>query len=123
MPNVGSMSVMSLTDSLVGVMLSLKGHDIVVLLWTLVLGTPTLSLISALGVAITIGLPRGGFLLALLVVPLYVPVLLLGANSAAQAMAGLPIAGPLALMAALFFVSLACLPFLTAMALRVSLST
>jgi heme exporter protein B len=91
-----------------------------VLLLSLLLGTPTLSLVGAIGVALTVGLPRGGMLLALVVLPLYVPILIFGASSLAAAMSGLPVAAPLYLLGALLALGLTLAPIATAAALRVS---
>lgn len=92
------------------------------LLASLALGTPTLSLIGAIGVALTVGLRRGGAMLSLLVLPLYIPVLIFGANAATSAAAGLPVTGQLTFLAALLVLALTLGPLATAAALRVSVS-
>jgi heme exporter protein B len=92
------------------------------LLLTLFLGTPVLSLIGAIGVALTVGLRRGGVLLTLLVLPLYIPVLIFAANAVAVSGTGLPITGQLYFLAALLTLSLTLAPFAAAAALRISLS-
>jgi len=76
-----------------------------VLALSLLLGTPVLSLIGAIGAALTLGLRGGGVLLALLVLPLYVPVLILGAGSVEMAAAGLAPDGQLLLLGALLVVA------------------
>jgi len=86
------------------------------------LGTPILSLVGAIGVALTVGLRRGGILLSLLVLPLYIPILIFAANAVNVATADLPIAGQLYFLAALLTLSLTLSPFATAAALRISLS-
>src|SRR5262245_36887143 len=93
--------------------------------WTLVLslalGTPVLSFIGAIGAALTLGLRGGGVLLSLLVLPLYVPVLIIGAGSVEMAAAGLAPAGQLLLLAALLVLAAAFAPWAIAAALRISL--
>jgi heme exporter protein B len=91
-----------------------------VLALSLLLGTPVLSLIGAIGAALTLGLRGGGVLLALLVLPLYVPVLIMGAGSVEMASAGLAPDGQLLLLAALLVVAAAFAPWAIAAALRIS---
>jgi heme exporter protein B len=92
-----------------------------VLVLSLALGTPVLSIIGAVGAALTLGLRGGGVLLALLVLPLYVPVLVLGAGAVAMADAGLAPDGQLLLLGALLVVAAAFAPWAAAAALRISL--
>jgi heme exporter protein B len=92
------------------------------LLATLALGTPVLSLIGAIGVALTVGLRRGGMLLALLVLPLYVPVLIFATSAVDAAAAGLPVSGQLAIMGAILIMALTLAPLAAAGALRISMS-
>jgi len=92
-----------------------------VLTLSLLLGTPVLSLIGAIGAALTLGLRGGGVLLSLLVLPLYVPVLIIGAGAVEMAAAGLAPAGQLLLLAALLVVAAAFAPWAIAAALRISL--
>ena len=87
---------------------------------SLVLGTPVLSLIGAIGAALTLGLRGGGVLLALLVLPLYVPVLIMGAGSVEMAAAGLAPGGQLQLLAAFLVLAAAFAPWAIAAALRIS---
>lgn len=87
---------------------------------SLLLGTPVLSLIGAIGAALTLGLRGGGVLLSLLVLPLYVPVLIMGAGSVDMAAAGLSPIGQLQLLAALLVVAAAFAPWAIAAALRIS---
>lgn len=91
-----------------------------VLALSLLLGTPILSLIGAIGVALTVGLPRGGLLLALLILPLYTPVLIFGANGIGAALDGLPAQGAMLLLAAMLTLALTLAPFAIAAALRLS---
>ena len=91
-------------------------------LWlTLALGTPVLSLVGAIGVALTVGLRRGGALLSLLVLPLYVPVLIFGANAVGASAAGLPVTGQLYMLSAFLVLALSLAPLATAAALRISI--
>ena len=92
------------------------------LLATLALGTPALSAVGAIGVALTVGLRRGGMLLSLLVLPLYVPVLVFAASAVAAAAGGLPASGQLYVLGALAVLSLSLAPPAAAAALRISLS-
>jgi len=91
-----------------------------VLALSLLLGTPVLSLIGAIGAALTLGLRGGGVLLSLLVLPLYVPVLIMGAGSVDMAAAGLAPDGQYLLLAALLVVAAAFAPWAIAAALRIS---
>jgi heme exporter protein B len=92
-----------------------------VLALSLLLGTPALSLIGAIGAALTLGVRGGGVLLALLVLPLYVPVLILGAGSVEMAAAGLAPDGQLLLLGALLVLAAAFAPWAIAAALRISM--
>ena len=92
-----------------------------VLVLSLLLGTPVLSLIGAIGAALTLGLRGGGVLLGLLVMPLYVPVLIMGSGSVEMAAAGLAPDGQLLLLGALLVVSAAFAPWAIAAALRISM--
>ncbi|SOH95405.1 heme exporter protein B [Monaibacterium marinum] len=87
----------------------------------LLLGTPALSAIGAIGAAITVGLRRGGLLLSLLVLPLYVPTLIFGAQIASRAADGLKAGASLPFLAGTSLLVLAAGPFVAAAALRVNL--
>ena len=89
---------------------------------TLLIGTPVLSLIGAIGAALTLGLRAGGVLLSLLIIPLYIPVLIFGTGTVAAAADGTPVGGYLALMAAFLVLAITLAPFAAAAALRISLS-
>jgi heme exporter protein B len=106
---------------LLGVLLALPAESMDVLLLTLALGTPVLSLVGAIGVALTVGLRRGGALLSLLVLPLYVPLLIFASSAVGAAAAGLPTTGQVLFIAALLVLSLTLAPIATAAALRISL--
>lgn len=107
---------------LLAVLLGLPNHALGVLMLTLALGTPILSLIGAIGVALTVGLRRGGILLSLLVLPLYVPVLIFGADAVQRASEGLVVVAQLNMLGAMLLLALALAPLPTAAALRISLS-
>jgi heme exporter protein B len=106
---------------LLGMQLGLDGESIAILMVTLLLGTPVLSLIGAVGAALTVGLRGGGVLISLLVLPLYIPVLIFGAGAVESAAAGLGIQAHLSLLGAFLVMSLILAPWATAAALRISL--
>ena len=110
-----------LISPLLALFLHLPGEALAVLLATLALGTPTLSMVGAIGVALTVGLRRGGLLLTLLVLPLYVPVLIFAAGAVDNAAAGFPVAGQLYFLAALLVLSVTLAPLAAAASLRISL--
>lgn len=106
-----------------GYMLALPEDALWAIVFTLLLGTPTLSLVGAIGAALTVGISRGSVLIAIVVLPLYVPVLILGAAAVGTAMQGFSIAGHLYWLAALLTLSLGLAPFGIAAALRISSSS
>lgn len=112
---------LTLAAPLFGVLLHLPGPALPWLMLTLALGTPALSLLGAFGAALVVGLKRGGLLLSLLVLPLYIPTLLFGAEAVRRGAAGLSAATPLAFLAAITLGSLALTPFAAAGALRVNM--
>jgi heme exporter protein B len=88
---------------------------------TLLLGTPTLSMIGAVGASLTLGARGGGALLSLLVLPLYIPVLIFGAGAVNAHLAGLGAEGHLSLLAALFIFAAVFAPWVAAVSIRISL--
>lgn len=104
---------------LLALMLGIEGDARVALLAGLALGVPVLCMVGAIGAALTAGLSRGGVLVALIVLPLYVPVLIFGAGAAWSAALGLPFAGQLAVLGALLALATALAPFAIAGALRI----
>lgn len=102
-------------------MLGLSGHAIAVLMLSLLLGTPVLNLIGAVGTALTVGLKRGGVLLAIIVLPLYVPVLVFGTHAVASASEQLPVGPQLTLLAAMLVLSATLTPWATAASLKLSI--
>lgn len=103
-----------------GMMLHLPGGALPALAIGLGLGTPALSLIGAVGAAITVGVRRGGLLLSILVLPLYIPTLIFGARAVEQALLGFPPWPQLGLVAALSLFAAALTPFAAAAALRIN---
>ena len=104
-----------------GYMLHLPVAVLDTLFVSLLLGSPVLMMVGAIGAALTVGLRRSGILLALLVLPLYVPALVFGAGSVAYAIDGLPVAGILALLGAMLAAALSLGPLAVALGLRISL--
>ncbi|MCG8670950.1 MAG: heme exporter protein CcmB [Pseudomonadales bacterium] len=105
-----------------GVMLFLEGEVLGVVMLTLLIGTPILSMISAIGAALTVGLRKGGVLIAIIALPLYVPVLIFGTSAIQAASIELPYIGQLAYLAALLAIAVTFAPFAIAAGLRVSVS-
>jgi heme exporter protein B len=105
---------------LLGLQFDLSADALLVLLASLMLGTPTLSLIGAVGAALTLGVRGGGALLSLLVLPLYVPVLIFGAGAVEATAAGLGANAHLSLLGALLLVALVFAPWATAVSLRIA---
>ncbi len=105
---------------LLGVLLHLPGPAMIALELTLLLGTPVLSLVGSIGVALTVGLRRGGTLLSLLVLPLYVPVLIFAAGAVGDAAIGLEIRAPLMFLGAILALAVTLTPLATGAALRIS---
>ncbi|HKK05331.1 MAG TPA: heme exporter protein CcmB [Gammaproteobacteria bacterium] len=104
---------------LLGLLLHVPAQGIGVLMITLLLGTPILSLIGAVGVALTLAQRRGGVLLSLLVLPLYIPPLIFGAAAVDRASAGLPVQAHLSLLGALLALAITLAPWAAAAAVRI----
>ena len=113
--------LLTLISPALGISLALPLENLGTLVWTLLLGTPTLSLIGSIGVALTVGLRRGGILLALLILPLYIPILIFGSSAVDMAIDNLEVIGQLYLLAAMLALSLTLAPFAASAALRVTL--
>lgn len=110
-----------LVAPLLGLLFDLHAQAITVLALSLLLGTPVLSLLGAVGAALTLGLRNGGMLLLLLVMPLAIPTLIFGTGAVSAAEAGQSARPHLSLLAALLIVSALGAPLATAAALRISL--
>ncbi|WP_058912710.1 heme exporter protein CcmB [Entomohabitans teleogrylli] len=106
---------------LVAMLLGLDIYSWYAMALTLLLGTPTLSFIGAIGVGLTVGLRRGGVLLSLLVLPLTIPLLIFATAAVDAAQMGMPLDGYLAILGAFLAGSATLSPFATAAALRVSI--
>ena len=104
-----------------GLQFGMEGRSLGILMLTLLLGTPTLSLIGSIGAALTLGVRGAGVLLSLLILPLYIPVLIFGAGAVEADAAGLGVGGHLSLLAALLVLSVFFAPLATTAALRISL--
>ncbi|WP_372966005.1 heme exporter protein CcmB [Marinobacter sp.] len=111
-----------LLTPVLGLMLHLDGNSVATLCLTLLIGTPVLSLVGAIGAALTLGLRSAGVLLSLLIIPLYIPVLIFGTGTVAAAAEGASVTGYLALLGAFLVLALTLAPFASAAALRISLS-
>jgi heme exporter protein B len=115
---VSSLPLIVITPIL-GLMLHLSWPEIVALIYTLLLGTPVLSLIGAVAMALTVGLPSQNVLLALLILPLCVPVLVFGAGTVINIGMGLSGNGSLALLGAMLILTVTLAPLAAGAALRV----
>lgn len=111
---------LALMSPLLAMMLFLPSQGLFSLVISLLLGTPTLSLIGAIGAGLTVGLRKGGILISLLVLPLYIPVLIFGAGTVQAGTMGMPIGGYLALLGAVLVLSMMLAPFAIVAALKIS---
>lgn len=105
---------------IIGLQYALPNDAILVLVYSLLLGTPALSLIGAIGAALTLGVRGSGLLVALLVLPLYIPALIFGAGAVAASQHGMSAQAHLSLLAACSLLALVLAPLATAVALRIS---
>lgn len=106
---------------LLGIQFGLDARALGILMLTLLLGIPSLSLIGSIGAALTLGVRGGGVLLSLLILPLYIPILIFGAGAVEADAAGLSMNAHLSLLAAMLVLSLFFTPLATATALRISI--
>ncbi len=102
-------------------LLNMPAAGLPILLAAMALGTPTLSLVGAIGAALTVGVRRGGVLLSLLVLPLYIPVLIFGVGAVDAALMHLPVTPYLSILAGLGVAALVLCPIAAAAGLRLSL--
>ena len=112
---------LTIVAPLLGFLLNLESAAYWFLWFSLLIGTPALSVIGTFGAALTVGLKRGGLLLSLLVLPLYVPTLIFGADVVRRGADGLDATTPLLLLAGITVGSFALLPFASAAVLRINL--
>ena len=110
-----------MVSPIIGMQYDLPPHAVLVMMVSLLLGTPLLSMIGAIGAALAVGLRNSSALIALLVLPLYVPVLILGAGAVEASMVGLGAQAHLSLLGALLIIGFTLAPWVIAMALRTSL--
>jgi heme exporter protein B len=106
---------------LLGLAFDMNGESLGILMLALLLGTPTLGLIGAIGAALTLGLRGAGVLLSLLVLPLYIPVLIFGAGAVEAVASGLGAGAHLSVLGALLVLAVFFAPWAAALALRISL--
>ncbi|MDH2927558.1 heme exporter protein CcmB [Lonepinella koalarum] len=111
-----------LLSPIVALLLSLEPEIWWALVLTLLIGTPVLSCLGAIGVALTVGLRKGGVLLSLIVLPLFIPVLIFSTSVLDAASLNMPYAGQLAILGAILAITLTLSPFAIAAALRISLA-
>jgi heme exporter protein B len=104
-----------------GLQFDMSGQALWVLIAALLLGTPILSMIGAVGAALTLGLRGGGVLVSLLVLPLCIPVLIFGAGAVEAVSTGMSVASHLSLLGAMLLLALVFTPWVTAQALRISM--
>jgi heme exporter protein B len=110
-----------LLSPLIGLMFALPDQHLPLLMSSLLLGTPVLSCLGAIGAALTLGVRQGHVLLSVLVLPLCVPVLIFGAGAVVSAQSGLDADGYISLLAALLLLSLTCAPWAASAALKIAL--
>lgn len=111
---------LALFSPLLALFLNLTVDMYIALMLTLVLGTPLLSLVGAIAVGLTVGLQRGGVLLALLLIPVFIPLLIFATSAVDSAALQLPYRAQLAIIGAMLMLAMASAPFAIAYALKVS---
>ena len=112
--------LLTLVSPVFALMLNLPGEALPALMASLLLGSAVLSLVGAIGAALTVGLKRGGMLISLLILPLYMPVLIFGSAATQGAVTGIPVGPYLAILAAMLSLAIALAPFAIAAGLRIS---
>jgi heme exporter protein B len=110
-----------LLSPLLGMALFLDSKNIYILILTLFLATPCLSLIGAIGASLIVGIKNSGMLLSLLVLPLYIPILIFGTSAVSQTQFNLPINGQIYFLSFMLVLSLITAPFISAYSLRISI--
>jgi len=111
-----------LISPLLGLMLNLSVEELYALIFTLLLGTPVLSLIGAIGAALTVAVKGNGLLLPMLIMPFYIPVLIFGTGIMIMTHQNMPVIAYYAMMGALVLLSLGFAPILTGQALKIGAS-
>lgn len=113
--------LLAIMSPVFALMLNLPGAAIPALVASLLLGTAILSLVGAIGAALTVGLKRGGMLISLLILPLYMPVLIFGSAAVQAAVSGVPTGPYLAILGAMLCLAIALAPMAVAAGLRISI--
>ncbi len=112
---------LAITAPLLGLQFGLQGRELMVIVAGLILGTPILTMLGAIGAALVLGVRGGSILMALLVLPLYIPVLIFGAGAAEASMAGVDVTANLSLLGAMLLIGMVAAPFAAAAAVKISL--
>ena len=110
-----------LLSPLLGITLFLDSNSIYILMLTLTIATPCLSLIGSIGASLVVSIKNSGMLLSLLILPLYIPILIFATSAVSQSQFNLSINGQLYLLGSILIISLITAPFISAVALRISL--
>ena len=113
--------LLALVSPVFALMLNLPAEAVGTLMVSLALGTAVLSLVGGIGAALTVGLKRGGMLISLLILPLYIPVLIFGTAAVQAAVSGAPVGPFLALLGAMLSLAIELGPLATAAGLRISI--
>ncbi len=106
---------------IIGIQFDLDASSLYVLMGTLLLGTPVLSLLGSIGAALTLGIRGGSVLLSLLILPLYIPVLIFGAGAVYANSVGLDTSGHFSLLGALLILALAFVPWVSSAAVKIAI--
>ncbi|MDC3250607.1 heme exporter protein CcmB [Candidatus Pseudothioglobus singularis] len=104
-----------------GMALFINTEGIYILILTLIIATPCLSLIGSIGASLVVGIKNSGMLLSLLILPLYIPILIFATSAVSQSQSNLPIDGQLYFLGFILILSLLVMPFLSALSLKISL--
>ena len=110
-----------LLSPLVGVALFLDTKSMYILVLTLLLATPCLSLIGSIGASLVVSIKNSGMLLSLLILPLYIPILIFATSAVSQSQVSLPVNGQLYFLGFILIISLMSTPFISALALKISM--
>jgi len=114
---------LTLVAPLLGVLLQLPQSGMLALVLSMALGTVSLSLVGAIGAGLTVGLRKGGLLVSLIVLPLYIPVLIFGVSTVQMAVDGFSYSGQLAILGALLALALSLAPLAIAASIRISVDS
>ena len=113
---------MLLFSPFLAVLFSLTGHETIILMFSLVCGSPAILFLCALAAAFSTGIQQKGILMALILLPLTIPIMIFGSGTLISAMQGLPVSGYLALLLALSILSSGLIPFAVASVIRIALA-